>query len=625
MYPLLPALAATAALLPDGGEAIIVTAAREPLAQEDVPASSTVIGQDEIILLGLPLAVDLLRLVPGIAVATSGPAGSQTQVRIRGAEANHTLLFVDGIKFNDPASGNEARFELLTNNSLARIEVVRGPQSALWGSEALGGVIAAETPDPSLPHVHLLGEYGSFDGSRGAAAFTSGGRAAIGAAASWLRSDGIDALGAHGDKDGYENRSASVKAAFEPSTTFSAGLVGHWIEGTSQFDGYEDFVRADTRDASRNRILAGRGWTRIEWGNVPKWRLDLDASLLDSANGNRLAATPLNRSAGRRTTGGVQLSSNLAVGGTRHSFSAAVQHEVETFAAEDQVYFGATDQHRRRHLTGLAGEWRAEWTDRLTSDVALRHDAFSAFANATTLRASLLFRPAPHWRLHANYGEGIAQPTFYDLYGFFPGSFVGNPVLQPERSRGWETGVHWSDARTSVGLTGFAAQLQAEIIDTFDPATLLSGTANADGTSHRRGVELEGTRAIGSKGLVSLVYSYLDADERQAASAVQSREVRRPRHSGSATLALPLGAVQLGASIAYVGGRIDTDFDMFPARRVKLGDYWLGSLNLAWRVGKKFELYGRMENAFDARYQDVVGYATAGRTVYAGIRLRRGD
>jgi len=96
-------------------------------------------------------------------------------------------------------------------------------------------------------------------------------------------------------------------------------------------------------------------------------------------------------------------------------------------------------------------------------------------------------------------------------------------------------------------------------------------------------------------------------------------------YSGSATLALPLGAVQIGASLAYVGARIDTDFDAFPARRVRLGDYWLGSLNLAWRLGNRIELYSRMENAFAADYQDVVGYATAGRTVYAGIRLRRGD
>ena len=629
MNPLLSLLAATAAipLAPAGGEAIIVTAARQSLPQNQAPVSSSVVGRDEIEMLGLPLTADLLRLLPGVAVATAGPAGSQTQVRIRGAEANHSLLFVDGIKFNDPASGNEARFELLTNDSLTRVEFVRGPQSALWGSEALGGVIAVDTADPSEARAQLIGEYGSLETSRAAAAFSSGGRAGVAAAASWLRSDGIDAVGTRGERDGFENRSASVKATLEASSTFSAGVTGHWIDGNSQFDGFDPttFLRADTRDSSRNRILAGRAWTRLAWSGEANWNLNLDASLLDSANHNRLAGAPVNQSAGRRATAGAQLNLGFAIDGSQQILAAAIEHEAERFDAEDQVYFGASDQHRRRHMTGLVGEWRADWTDRLASDIALRHDAFSAFANATTLRASLLFRPTARWRLHASYGEGIAQPTFYDLYGFFPGSFVGNPALSPERSTAWEAGVHWSDSRTSIGLTGFAARLRDEILDTFDPTTFLSSTANADGTSHRKGVELEATRTIGSNTLISLTYTYLKADQRQAAGALATREVRRPRHSGSATLALPLGAVQIGASLAYVGARIDTDFDAFPARRVRLGDYWLGSLNLAWRLGNRIELYSRMENAFAADYQDVVGYATAGRTVYAGIRLRRGD
>ena len=118
---------------------IIVTAARESIAQEVAPVSSTVLDAEEIEALDLPAASDLLRLTPGLAVASTGPRGTQTQLRIRGAEANHSLLFVDGIRFNDPAAGNEARFELVTSDLLSRIEIVRGPQSALWGSEALGG------------------------------------------------------------------------------------------------------------------------------------------------------------------------------------------------------------------------------------------------------------------------------------------------------------------------------------------------------------------------------------------------------------------------------------------------------------------------------------------------------
>src|SRR6185503_15359277 len=127
---------------------IIVTAAREPVEAADAAVSATLLDAPLLEDLGLPAAADALRLTPGVSVATTGPRGTQTQLRIRGAEANHSLLFVDGIRFNDPAAGNEARFELLTSDGASRLELVRGPQSALWGSEALGGVVAAETSDP---------------------------------------------------------------------------------------------------------------------------------------------------------------------------------------------------------------------------------------------------------------------------------------------------------------------------------------------------------------------------------------------------------------------------------------------------------------------------------------------
>ncbi len=138
------ATAAAAAADPD----IVVTASLEPVAAEESPASATVIDEKRIEALGVPFVSDLARLAPGVSVSVSGAQGALTQVRIRGAEANHSLLFVDGIAFNDPAAGNEARFETFAADGLSRVEIVRGPQSALWGSEALGGVIALETADP---------------------------------------------------------------------------------------------------------------------------------------------------------------------------------------------------------------------------------------------------------------------------------------------------------------------------------------------------------------------------------------------------------------------------------------------------------------------------------------------
>src|SRR5438067_13573159 len=128
--------------LPIATDQIVITASRTAESEARTPASVSVVDAKRIERLGDPLAATLLRLTPSVALTTIGPSGSLTEVRIRGAEANHTLLFIDGIKVNDPASGDTPRFELLNADIASRIEVVRGPQSALWGSEAIGGVIA---------------------------------------------------------------------------------------------------------------------------------------------------------------------------------------------------------------------------------------------------------------------------------------------------------------------------------------------------------------------------------------------------------------------------------------------------------------------------------------------------
>jgi vitamin B12 transporter len=601
-------------------QTLVVTASREAVAADEAPVSATLIARDEIEQLALPMTADLLRLVPGVAVAASGPRGTLTQIRIRGAEANHSLLFLDGIRFNDPAA-NEARFELITNDAISRLEVVRGPQSALWGSEALGGVIAIDTVDPLAGSgAAALVEFGGLDSARASARFAAGGQAnGVAGSVGWVRSDGIDAFGPSGERDGFENRSASLKASFRPLPMVQAGLAAHWIDGESEYDGFDpiSFLRTE-QVTSENRIGAARAWISATPGD---WTISADGSLLDSSNRNYFAGGPLNRTAGRRLTAGGQVSRQF--GG--HRLTGAAEHEAEDFRARDQSYFGATDQGRDRSLTALVGEWRAEWSANFSTGLAVRHDSFTAFADATTVRASALLSPAQGWRIHAAYGEGIAQPTFYDLYGFFPGSFGGNPALRPERAKSWEAGVRWSGRAAAIGITGFTARLDAEIVDVFDPATFLGSTANAIGTSRRRGLELEADYRPSDNVKLGFNYSFLDADERQVAGGTVLREIRRPRHSGNLFVTGESGPLSWGASAAYVGKRRDTDFDVFPARGVTLRDYLLASVNLAWRVSRRLEAYVRAENALGADYQDVFGYNSQGRTVHAGLRFRLGD
>ena len=595
---------------------IVITAARAPEAAADSAASVTIIDSKRIERLGEPLVPALLRLAPSTSVASSGPAGSLAEVRIRGAEANHTLLFIDGIRANDPAAGNIPRFELLNADLLSRIEVVRGPQSALWGSEAIGGVIAVEGDDGGSDRLAATSEAGSLGSGRAAASASANpGSARFAAAIGWQRAGGIDIFGG-GDRDGYRNLSARARASWALSPAFELGASGFALTGRNEYDGYDPVTFARTHDlTSKDRLWAGQVWAKAGTESSP-WRGRMSASLLGSTKRNSFAGGPLNRTTGGRTVLGAQVERDFATGRVEHRLIAAFDHESEEFTARDTLYGGFTEQDRSRAHQALTVEWRAA-AGPLVGDVAIRHDRFNRFKDATNVRVSGLAKLGSGLSVAASYAEGIAQPTFFDLYGFFPGSFIGNPSLKPESSRGVEASIRYRRAAFRASLTAYRQRLKDEIVDVF--GFPLSTTVNRDAASRRSGVEAELGWQVSDALRLSANYAWLRAT--QPGGAVQVREVRRPRHSGAVALDGASGRFSYGASLAFTGARRDENFDIFPSQMVRLDPYWLGGARIAYAARPGVELFARAANAFDARYQDVVGYRTEGRSLYAGIRL----
>lgn len=606
--------------LPQEQPAIVVTASRAEEEADRTAASVTLIEADRIERIGSSLVPDLLRLVPSVAVATSGPAGSLTQVRIRGAEATHTLLFVEGIRANDPAAGNEPRFELLNADLASRIEVVRGPQSALWGSEAIGGVVAVSGPAPGAGGTQAFAEGGTFDSWRGAA------RTEVGSAdrgfsvgVAGQRSDGIDSFLGGGDKDGYRNAGLRAAGRYRFSPSLLVGASGFAFRGRSEFDGFDPFTFAhtDTLDETRNKLSAGRLYAEL--GNRERGYAIASASLLGSSNRNELDDSFLNETEAQRRT--IALEGGYRFGD--HRLIAAVDSEREEFEARDTAFGGFTNQDRSRRHHSVTAEWRGQDLGPVDAGLAVRHDIFSRFDDATSFRASARAALGGGWALAASYGEGIAQPSFFDLYGFFPGSFAGNPDLKPESSRGGEISLRYSTERFGGSLAYFRQRLKDEIVDIFDPDTFLSSTVNADRKSKRHGVELEGFYRHSNALQLSASYAWLDASEPSAGND-QLKEARRPRHSGSVAVDGELGRFTYGAAVAYSGARRDTNFDVFPAERVRLDPYWLASARIAFRVTDQLEAHVRVANAFDEDYQDAVGYRTEGRSIHGGLRVAIG-
>jgi len=606
--------------LPIDTDQIVITASRAPESDAQTPASVSIIDQRRIERLDEPLVSALLRLTPSAAVATSGPAGSLTEVRIRGAEANHTLLFVDGIKINDPSSGDAPRYEILNADLASRIEVVRGPQSALWGSEAIGGVIAINGVDDA-PGETASAEAGSFGFVRAnASASLAGSNAAASGAVGYQRATGIDSFNGKGDKDGYHNLSGRLRATWHPAPNVELGASGLALSSYSEFDGFDPitFAHTDTLDNSRNRLTAGRVWASVGDDSSP-WLAKVSGTLLESSNKNYLANVEQNRTRGTRRNLSVQIERRFTTGPIEHRLIAAADLEHETFHARDTIYGGLSDQDRRRNHQALTFEWRGE-TKALTGDVAVRRDMFNGLRDATSIRASLLARVGGGFSIAGSYGEGIAQPTFFDLYGFFPNNFLGNPSLKPESSRGFEVSVRYRKGPIEASLTGYRQRLHDEIVDVFDFASGLFSTANTHEISHRSGVEATLGWQVGNNLRLSANYAYLKATQPDDATMTQVHELRRPKHSGSIAADGTAGKFTYGASIAYVGKHFDQR-DTFPFDRVSLSSYWLADGRIAYAVRPGIEVFGRVSNALNQHYEDVFGYRTEPRAAYAGIKL----
>jgi len=597
---------------------IVITSSRAPQDEAQTPASVTIIDHLRIERLDDPIVTALIRLTPSAAVASSGPLGSLTEIRIRGAEANHTLLFVDGIKIDDPASGDTPRYEILNADLASRIEVVRGPQSALWGSEAIGGVIAVNGLDDAQGYDAKV-EGGSFGFIRSSAAGSiATDKASVSGAIGFQRATGINSVDGPGDKDGYHNLSGRLRATWRPRADIEIGASAIGLHARDEFDGFDLFTGAhtDTLDNSRNRLEAGRIWASIGT-EASSWRGRIAGTVLGSWNKNYLEDAEQNRTRGSRHNLSAQLERRFVTGAVTHRLIVAAENEHEEFHAHDTAFGGFTNQDRDRSHSSLTAEWRGD-ARTLSGDVAVRHDMFNRFKDATSIRASILGVLGDGLSLAGSYAEGIAQPTFFDLYGFFPGNFVGNPDLRAESSRGFELSLRYRHGAVGASLTGYRQRLHDEIVNN---ATFTS-VLNAPGNSKRSGLEATVEWSAGTALRLSANYSYLDATQPDPVSGEQVAEARRAKHSGSIAADGSAGRISYGASIAYVGDHFDNR-DTFPFERVTLGSYWLADARIAYSIGRHIELFARGTNLFDQHYQDVFSYRTEGRAVYAGLRLSR--
>ncbi|GEQ99992.1 hypothetical protein JCM17845_06160 [Iodidimonas gelatinilytica] len=425
-------------------EEMIITGAREPLSATQLGASVSVIDQARIEARQSPILSDLLRDVAGLSVSPTGPLGNQVQIRIRGAEGNQTLVLIDGIEATDPVGNFELNFADVLSTGIELVEVIKGAQSALYGSEAIGGVISILTRDPAEGFEwEALGEGGSFGTARFGTT-VSGGTKRMGGtfSAGYLESDGISASPSGDEKDGYENLTLSGKLRANPFDALRLGVTARYVSATSEFDA-QDFFTGQVVDADLEREFAafyGRADAALTLFD-DDWRQQVWVTLTDTDSDNFGAGGSFTNSfEGERLKFGYQSTVHYAAS----DFTLAVEHEELDFKAINADAQDPSNQKANDDQTSFIGEVRSDFAPGWFLTLGVRHDMNDRFDDATTWRATGSIILSQATRLHGSYGTGVSDPTFFDRFGFFPGQFIGNDTLTPEKARGWDLGVEYA-------------------------------------------------------------------------------------------------------------------------------------------------------------------------------------
>ena len=607
----------------------VVTVSATPVSITEAGSSVSIITAEDIRIKNAATLHELLREVPGFSVSQSGSSGALTQLRVRGAEGNHVLVLIDGIEVNDVAHG-KFDFSSLLTIGIERIEIVRGPQSSLWGSDAVAGVVHIITQSQDASPGTQLGittEAGSFGTQRGG--FSVKHRtptASINISVESLATEGTNISRTGKEDDGFKNTSVNLAGEYQLADTIAVSFTARHTDTSTDFDTTGSAglpVDADLETDSTHQHL-GMG---IQHKINDAITHQLNLARINSDNRTDTTTNPIREvTQGTKDTARYQL--NLARATQR--FSVRLEHETEAFRQRGAATLYGDPNHTRSVSTSsLAMEYRYDG-ERINLSLSARRDDNADFEDADSWRvtgnlpldndASILF---------ASIGSSIKNPTFTERFGYYT-NFVGNPDLEPEKSLGWEAGIKhsWLDGRLSGSLAWFNEVLDKEINGfvyvpaPYAPAQGTYTAKNSDGESNRSGLEVEAAWSPVSNLELTASLTYLDATEEDRTGGDRT-EVRRPKHSGAFTATYRWDRAALHLAASHTGTQEDDFFPPVPPyqQRVKLGAFTLLSLSGHYQLSRHITLTGRLENIADENYEQVYGYSSPGINGYLGFRF----
>jgi len=627
--------------LPD----LVSAATRLPAGDGGNVASQGVLTRAEIEQRTLRFVLDGLRDQPGASMVQSGPVGSQASLFMRGGNSDYVKVLVDGIPMNQP--GGLFNFANLTTDNIERIEVLRGPASVLYGSDAMTGVVQLFTQRGSGRPKLALNALGGTYGSSQFGLDVSGGTKTLGYSGSL---GSVASNGIYDFNNDYRNYVGSGRFDITPSAATRIGITGRYADGRYEFPTDFAGVPVDSNQFNTERTLtlgvdvAQRFSPTVEGrlllaDNEAKTGLeDLADNAADTA-GFGYAGSQESRIARRSADARVVV---RPTGVLTFTGGAAYEYERERLESSSTSNFGDgafTDQNsfdENRGTAALYAQGVANLANGVTANAGVRYDDNSAFGGFTTWRLGAAWRLASGTRVRGSVGTAYKAPKFRELFIAVPFE-VGNADLQPEKSTTWELGLEQAliDERLRVGVAYFSSRfrdlIQYNLVDfenTSVPTYYNLGAADA------HGIEADATYHLLDALTVSGQYTWLSTEVVDAGASLspvfeQGAELlRRPEHSGRLRVAgRPFARLGLGANANFVGSRADVNFNLETPARVSLSSYTLFELTADAtllqatpdRPGLTALL--RIENLFDAQYESAVGFPGRGRTILAGGRL----
>ena len=611
-------------------EALVVTASRsgDGVPLDRLAASATVLAPQELEQRQTRIVSDVLRDVPGVAVSRAGGPGGLTQIRLRGTEGNHVLVLVDGIEASDPYQG-EFDFGSLIAEPAARIEVLRGQQSSLYGSDAIGGVVhyltltGAEAPGFSARAE--AGSFGTIDGAARVAGLSGGLDYAVSGA--FYHTDGTPTTRGGVRDIGADIVNTSGKLSWRASPDLIlTGVARYHHAEADQNDTDSDpasplFGRIVDSPGVYARSEALYGLVSLEHSALAgRWTNRASVQFADFSRGGFEPAGRTSGNEGQRLKGSFVSSLGVDTGGALHRITGAVDVERERFRTTTPSPFAFTGE-RQIDAVGLVGQYELFVGEALSLGASIRHDANDRFDDATTYRVQASYTLPGATRLHGAWGTGVKNPGYFELYGYTDGRYIGNPDLRPEESVGWEIGVEQRlGALGHVGAIVFDSRLEDEIVTTYPAPAFVATPANRAERSSQNGIETYLRARPLPQLRLDATYTWLESEEDGV------REARRPRHmaSANATFLTPDARFSSTLTLRYTGEQVDLAYThpSYVPVRERLDEYWLVNLNAAYRLAPAITLTGRIENLLDEDYEEVFSYATPGLSAYGGLRVQ---